>query len=258
MHLVIPMAGDGKRFSSAGYSEPKPLLPILGYRMYELVLANLMSEVVASVSIISRESFGLKSDKSFIESSLGVPVYIYEVNETTQGPAESAAIALDNLPADSPILIANSDQYLVFDSGAWLQAALEAGVDGSILCMQDSDPKWSYLSYGEDDWVNSVVEKQVVSNLATCGVYFFRRAGDFKDALSQMRKDSDLVNGEYYVGPAYNKLIQKQLSISYFDLGPVSSVMFGLGVPQDYEYFLASPVLEVALGQAEAFWGRRS
>ncbi|SEI13060.1 hypothetical protein SAMN02799636_05811 [Methylobacterium sp. 275MFSha3.1] len=30
--IVIPMAGQGSRFSVAGYADPKPLIPIHGVR----------------------------------------------------------------------------------------------------------------------------------------------------------------------------------------------------------------------------------
>ena len=41
LNIVIPMAGRGSRFSDAGYVDPKPLIPVHGLPMIEVVINNL-------------------------------------------------------------------------------------------------------------------------------------------------------------------------------------------------------------------------
>ena len=41
VQFVIPMAGAGSRFQKAGYKLPKPLIPVLGKPMIQLVVENL-------------------------------------------------------------------------------------------------------------------------------------------------------------------------------------------------------------------------
>ena len=41
LNIVIPMAGRGSRFAKAGYTEPKPLIPIHNKPMIEVVINNL-------------------------------------------------------------------------------------------------------------------------------------------------------------------------------------------------------------------------
>ena len=41
MHILIPMAGRGKRFEAAGYSFPKPLIEVDGKPMIQLVVENI-------------------------------------------------------------------------------------------------------------------------------------------------------------------------------------------------------------------------
>ena len=41
INIVVPMAGRGSRFSKAGYTLPKPLLPVFGRPMIEVVIENL-------------------------------------------------------------------------------------------------------------------------------------------------------------------------------------------------------------------------
>ena len=50
------------------------------------------------------------------------------------------------------------------------------------------------------------------------------------------------VNGEFYVAPTYNELISKGHKIGIYNIGSVGSGMYGLGTPEDLEYFLKKQV----------------
>jgi NDP-sugar pyrophosphorylase family protein len=41
INIVIPMAGEGSRFSQAGYDLPKPLIPVIGKPMIQWVIENI-------------------------------------------------------------------------------------------------------------------------------------------------------------------------------------------------------------------------
>src|SRR5437016_6324883 len=62
-------------------------------------------------------------------------------------------------------------------------------------------PKWSYCRMREDGTVSEVVEKQVVSNEATVGIYNFRQGRDFVRAAEAMIQANLRVNNEFYVAP---------------------------------------------------------
>ena len=51
--------------------------------------------------------------------------------------------------------------------------------DGLIMTMKADDPKWSFVGLDARSVVTRVVEKQVMSNEATVGIYNFRRGSDF-------------------------------------------------------------------------------
>jgi NDP-sugar pyrophosphorylase family protein len=241
-NLVIPMAGLGSRFSKAGYETPKPLLPIRGHRMFEIVIANLTTSDVNQVSLIAPAHFELAPEVAHFSQVTGIPIRLFEIDFLTDGPVSSAMIAAKELDFDLPIIIANSDQYLDFNVNQWINTAIDSNVDGSILCMRDSHPKWSYVEVNERGEIARVVEKQVVSSLATCGVYFFSSTAEFIRAAECQREGDERVNNEFYVAPLYNYLISQGKRLSYLDMGPISEVMFGLGTPEDYELFIQSPI----------------
>ena len=252
IQLVIPMAGLGSRFSEAGYALPKPLLPIHGVPMYKVVIASLMHESISSITIVCPEEWGLGGSIRALSAPLGVPVNVVELDYVTQGPAETVMLAEPFLDPNLPVVTANSDQYIHADLDDFYASVTEEGVSGAILCMEDSDPKWSYVKLSSDGFVSEVREKVVISTLATVGIYGFRTANLMLAAFRQMLEAKDTSLGEYYVAPSYLYLIRQGHIIAASSLGPVGEIMHGLGVPADYEIFLKTQVSEFARDKALA------
>ena len=50
------------------------------------------------------------------------------------------------------------------------------------------------------------------------------------------------VNNEFYVAPVYNFLISNGAKIIYYNIGKDRDGMYGLGIPDDLEYFLNLPL----------------
>ena len=85
--------------------------------------------------------------------------------------------------------------------------------------------------------VNKVVEKEVISNEATVGIYNFQRGSDFVKAADQMIAKNLRVNNEFYVAPAYNELIKEKHKVITYNVGKEYDGMYGLGIPSDLNIF---------------------
>lgn len=242
LQVVVPMAGDGRRFLDAGYATPKPLLPIHGLAMFEVVLLNLLDPRVISYTIVARQEWNLAHRIADFSERLGVPIELVEVAVTTGGPASTVMTAADLLDPSLPVVIANSDQYVNASMAPFYTAVTGQSCDGVILTMKDDDPKWSYAASGPNGHVTRVAEKEVISEDATVGIYGFATAHLMRHSIMEMMNAGDTVNGEFYVAPAYNYLIEAGGTVISQDLGPINSVMHGMGIPEDYENFLRSPV----------------
>jgi hypothetical protein len=82
-----------------------------------------------------------------------------------------------------------------------------------------------------------VVEKQVVSNEATVGIYNYKHGKDFVEASKSMIAKNLRVNNEFYVAPAYNEMIAKGMKITIYNIGEELDGMYGLGIPSDLQKF---------------------
>ena len=238
VQLVIPMAGDGTRFANAGYSVPKPLLSIHGRKMFEIVLSNLSNRYVKKALLVAKAEWELEAVIAELKEVSSFPLELLELSALSEGPAHTVEFAEKNLDMELPLVIANSDQYLDYNFEDFYECLCDGQMQGAVLTMVDNNPKWSYASLDSNGDIVSIIEKVVVSDHATAGIYGFSKASFFFDALAQMKAQNARVNGEFYVGPVYNYLDTTNGKVANFDMGPVGNVMHGLGVPEDFEAFL--------------------
>jgi len=237
LNIVIPMAGRGSRFAVAGYTTPKPFIPIHGVPMIQAVIRNI------TPSYQCRHIFLVLNDhisqyQMDHQLRLLVPdCVIVPVSHVTEGAACTVLLARGHIDNDTPLMIANSDQYVDIDINDYLAQQEDEELDGLIMTFWSDHPKWSYCRLSETDLVTEVVEKKVVSNEATVGIYNFRRGSDFVAAADEMISQEKRANGEFYVAPAYNEMIARHSRIGVYNIGREYEQMHGLGVPEDLKLF---------------------
>lgn len=241
LNIVIPMAGYGSRFAKAGYDLPKPLLPVHGRPMIEVVIENLRPSCphrfifICQNEQISRHGV----DRNLLRIS--PTAEIIGIDGVTEGAACTVLLAERFIDSEAPLMIANCDQYVALAIDDYLGAMEVGGYDGFIMTMMADDPKWSFVRLNDAGKVTEVVEKRVVSREATVGIYNYRHGHDFVVASKTMIEADDRVNGEFYVAPAYNYMIGNGQRIGFMNIGSDRDGMYGLGVPEDLEFFNALP-----------------
>jgi NDP-sugar pyrophosphorylase family protein len=246
LNIVIPMAGRGSRFLSAGYTLPKPLIPVKGIPMVRLVIENLCPVQEHRFFFICLEEHLQKYHIGEKLEAWAPNCKIITTDGVTEGAACTVLLAKNFINNDEPLMIANSDQWVDIDINRYLEIIELGNADGLIMTMWADDPKWSYLRFDEAGGISAVVEKQVVSNEATVGIYNYRRGADFVRAAERMIAKNLRVNNEFYVAPAYNEMIADGMEIIYHNVGRVADGMYGLGTPSDLKNFEKLPVSEKA------------
>ncbi len=245
LNIVVPMAGRGQRFVDANYSMPKPLIPVLGVPMIQLVIGNLRPTIPHQFHFLILREHDLTYGLSKALNGWAPGCTVTFVEGVTEGAACTVLLAREFIDSEAPLMIANCDQYVDIDINRYL-AALGSS-DGLIMTMWADDPKWSYVRRDDGGRVIQVVEKEVVSNEATVGIYTFGKGRDFVRAADSMIAAGLRVNGEYYVAPAYDVLINEGARIDCFDIGTVGEGMHGIGTPADLEVFLQTDVAQRAV-----------
>jgi dTDP-glucose pyrophosphorylase len=232
MNVLIPMAGAGTRFSNAGYTFPKPLIEVNGKPMIQVVVENLNIE--ANYTFIVQKEHYEKYSLQYLLNLIAPNCNIVQVDGLTEGAACTTLLAKEFINNDSPLVMANSDQFVEWNSNECLYAFNADGIDGGILTFKSTHPKWSYAKVGEDGFVSEVAEKKPISDNATVGIYFWKNGCDYVKYAEQMIEKNIRVNNEFYVCPVFNEAIEDGKKIRIKNI----EKMWGIGTPEDLNYFL--------------------
>lgn len=231
-NILIPMAGEGSRFKSVGYTFPKPMIEVNGKPMIQLVVENLGFEA-NYIYVVRKEHYDNYNLKNFL--NLITPnCKIIIVDKLTDGAACTTLLAEEYIDNDNPLIIANSDQFIEWNPTEFYYKMIETKADGGILTFKSCHPKWSYVKLNEQNNVIQLAEKDVISNTATCGIYYYKKGSEYVKYAKQMISKNIRIKNEFYVAPVYNEYIFDNKKIKTYDV----QKMFGLGTPEDLEYFL--------------------
>ena len=232
LNVLIPMAGAGSRFATAGYTFPKPLIDVEGKPMIQVVVENLNIDAnyIYVVQKSHREKFNLDTLLNLITPNCT----IVEVDGVTEGAACTALLAKEFIDNGNPLFFANSDQFVEWDSNEFFYKMNENDADGGIPVFHSTHPKWSFAKLDDDGFVTEVQEKNPISDLATIGFYYWKHGSDFVKYAEEMIEQDIRVNGEFYVCPVYNNAIKGGLKVRTFD----TPKMWGLGTPEDLKHYL--------------------
>lgn len=232
MKVLIPMAGAGSRFAAAGYTFPKPLIEVNNKPMIQTVVENLNVDA-EFVFVVQKEHYDKYHLKALLEL-IAPGCRIVQTDGMTEGAACTALLAKEFIDNDEPLLFANSDQFLEWDSNEFLYSMMADEVDGGMVTFTATHPKWSFAKLGDDGFVSEVAEKKPISNIATTGIYYWSKGSDFVKYAEQMINKDLRVNNEFYVCPVFNEAIADKKKIRVF---PINK-MWGLGTPEDLKTYL--------------------
>lgn len=234
MNIVIPMAGAGSRFEKAGYTFPKPLVEVNGKPMIQAVVDNL--NIDANYIFIVQKSHYEKYNLQQVLSLIAPGCKIIQVDGITEGAACTTLLAKQFIDNDEPLLFANSDQFVDWNSNEFMYSVSNNKIDAAILTFKSTHPKWSYVKLDSSGYVCEVAEKNPISDIATVGIYYWAKGSDYVKYAEQMINKDIRVNNEFYVCPVFNEAIIDKKRIRTYSLSEGS--MWGIGTPEDLEHFL--------------------
>ncbi|MCS2917415.1 hypothetical protein NXW71_03125 [Parabacteroides merdae] len=111
---------------------------------------------------------------------------LFSVVKTTRGAVETCLIAENAIADDDAVIVMDCD--LEFRSKKFveiikqiLNKPIEEATGGALVSFESNEPRYSYAALGKDGFVTRTAEKEVISNHALCGAYFFSSGKRFKE-----------------------------------------------------------------------------
>ena len=216
MNIVVLMGGDNELFKSSTYTFPKPLIEIDNKPMAQHVVENIMPliENGDKVIFVTRKE---DSEKYYLTNALQLLVpdaVVVPVSGNTSGAAVTALLAIEEINEEESLLIINGDQIIERNLLELVNKMKSA--DAGVIVFRSVHPRWSFVRCDEDGYVVESAEKRPISNLATAGFYYYKKAHDFIESAKRMILKGSHVHDIYYVCPVFNEMIldNKKITVS--------------------------------------------
>src|SRR5207249_5204556 len=129
----------------AGYETPKPMIPVHGVPMVELVINNIRPRRRHKFIFVVPEKHLSKTDLARALERSAPGSEVIPIKYVTEGAACTVLLARDLIDNDESLMIANSDQYIEVEIEDYLGTIEATGTDGLIMTFVARHPKWSYV-----------------------------------------------------------------------------------------------------------------
>lgn len=236
----MPMAGEGSRFANAGWTTPKPLIELKGMPLFKRAISSVSDDdIKMKYSFIVRqehiEKYGIDNGiKSFLPEA-----NVFSVMKTTRGAVETCLIAESTIEDEDAVIVMDCD--LEFRSKKFLEIiksilseTVEDANGGALVSFESQEPKYSYAQLDENGLVRRTAEKEVISNHALCGAYFFSTGRRFKEIAHQLLNEPEFKKPEYYVSLLYNYMLTNGEKVQ---LAPMEEY-YSYGTPEELQKYL--------------------
>lgn len=240
--MLIPLAGEGSRFSKNGYLDPKPLIDVSGKSMI-IQAANCLPKTDESIFVCLDKHLNQYPLRDEL-SKYYPKCEIVGLDKVTQGQACTCEIGLKNVSSEKALLIAACDNGMVWDSTDFSELVNDPKVDAVVWTFRNhpssirSPQMYGWVITDEENNVTGVSVKKAISDTpqndhAIVGTFFFKKTEYFTDALKRLYSKNIRVNNEFYVDSCIGELVEMGLNVKAFEVDDYIC----WGTPDDYETY---------------------
>jgi hypothetical protein len=185
---------------------PPMLTPINRRTPLERVASHVLTRPGDRLIILVREDDSVRWNIPHAAERIDDRISVLGLIGDTSGATCTALLAIDAVDPEEELLILASDEYVETQYEDHIRQFRDAKADAGTLTFHSWHPRYSYVVLHKQQ-VLGAAEKDPISDTATAGFYWFRRATIFIDAaMTQILKHDD-VNGMYFVCPVLNQVI---------------------------------------------------
>ena len=232
LHYILPMGGAGTRFFNNGITVPKPLIELNGKPFFYWAAQSVLkfydvSDMTCVILLEHAQKYSLDKEikKYFPDAKI---VYLDHV---LNGAVLTCLEGVKGIEDDGPVLFNDCDHAFYIKGEDRTFIAEKNDDDGAIVTFESDNPAFSYVELDDNGNVCRTVEKEVVSNQAICGAYYFKNRTIFENMADEYFDKCQYK--EFFVSGVYNVMAQHSLKIKSYPL----DLHITFGTPD--EYYLA-------------------
>ena len=230
-NLLLPIAGRAQRFINEGYTMPKPLIMSKDKHIIDWSMSSIDTSECNIIFAVRLEHINNFSIDDILKSKFGEDITIVVIDRVTDGSVSTCLLAKDYIDNDLPLIIYTPDVYF---ENQFDPSKIPDSVDGFVLTFKANSPAHSYVELDEDGYATRTAEKEVISQNAAVGVYYYKTGKMFVKYAEEMISQNIRTKGEFYICPMYNQMIRDNLRVKIDQV----EKMHVLGTPTELEFFV--------------------
>ncbi len=203
IHVIVPAAGESRRFAQKGIKTPKPLIQ---FSWKDHPKQTMLRHAIYGASEFPLH-VGVQEEKKLeFEMFFGQRSFLHPVDNSL-GQADTVRQIVEDMGDDVELLIVNTDSMFLYPLKTFLKQV--EGFEGAAIVFDgEYSPAFSYIdSY---PLFNRTAEKEPISQWAMAGAFYFKSKKDFLEAYNKYHATSPK---EEYLSEVYNYLEGEKLAV---------------------------------------------
>lgn len=224
---LILAAGQGKRFSEAGYKLPKPLIPVNGLPMV-IAASRYLPKADKFVFVVSKSQVKDYRLDHVLKKHYREAIIVVQTGEL-RGQAHSCLVAKDHIHPEDVLTVATCDSGVVYDQAKFNKLMADPKNDALIWSFRNYPPMaanptaYGWIDIGPRDYVRKVSYKMPLSpeplrDHAVVGHFTYKKAKYCFDNIEQMIKENRKTGLEFSLDECSNVLVGNGLKVKVFEV----------------------------------------
>lgn len=244
MVLVIPMAGQGKRFVSAGYTTPKSLIMIEGKPLISHVL-DMYPEEKNVIFVCNEEHLKSSPMNNFLlEMKPDARIVSMKYDENFRGPIVGVKQAYDLIEDDDEVIVSYCDFTSKWNYEEFKKTIREKNVDGAIPAYKGFHPHllgsnfYGHIRWDKENLMLEIKEKESFTNdkmqeYGAVGAYWFKTGRIMKKYFDKAIELNLKTGNEFFCSLPYNLMVKDGLKVLVYEMEKFCQ----WGTPEDLEEY---------------------
>lgn len=230
IHLIMPMGGRGSRFKNMEEC-PKPLLRLMDKPFFYWATQSIVKHIdVTDITFVVLkehiERFGIDIEIRNYYPNANIVV----IPDVLEGAVLTCAEGVKAISDQGALIFNDCDHaFASKELDKYCRVLNGDNIQGALLSFNSTEPNYSYLRKNEKGYVIETVEKEVISEEAICGCYYFNNKTTFLNCMELYLNECSYK--EYFMSGMYNVMIKQGMLVKAF---PVD-FHIPFGIPEEYE-----------------------
>jgi dTDP-glucose pyrophosphorylase len=140
---------------------------------------------------------------------------VFNITRPTKGALATALLPIDLIKSDEPVVLIPTNSIVqAGELRKFIKQMIADRVSAGALLIKSNNPEYSYARI-HDNRVIEFIEKTVVGNMATTGVFYFKDKALLLQSAKWAFVNSQILNSQFFVAPSLNYILTSGQEVGF-------------------------------------------